>query len=370
MEGRIIDSLRDWGNWLAHPGGLLVVGVVALAAGLWWYRVWTRPRWAAVLLAVLLVVVAAAGLDPVFRANATRPDNLAILLLVSVLGLFLWRGLRQAAVNDERAEHGRPPLEAGAEDKVLTWPHLVFLELVALVGCSAFLVVWSLLIRAPLEPPADPETVLNPAKAPWYFVGLQELLVYFDAWLAGVALPVLIVLGLAALPYLDRNPKGNGYYTLRDRPMAVSVFLAGFILLWLLPIVVGTFLRGPNWTLYGPFEPWNPHQEAPATLVSLSTLVWGGGGGQEHMVAGETSLWSPLVREVPGLLILGGYFLGVPWLLARTVWRGLRSRLGRARYAVFSLLLLCMCLVPAKMLLRWLWDLKYIVALTEWSLNI
>ena len=369
-EAWTIDSLREGSNWLAHPARVMTICAIGLVAGLWWYRVWTRPRWAALLLGGLLAVVTLAGLDPVLRDKVCRPDNLAILLLVLLLCFFVWRGLRQAAVNDDRAERGEPPFEAGADDKVLTWPHLVFLELVALVACSAFLVIWSLLVRAPLEPPADLETVLNPAKAPWYFVGLQELLVYFDPWLAGVVLPVVMVVGLSALPYLDRNPRGSGYYTLRERPLAVSVYLAAFILLWMLPILVGTFLRGPNWTLYGPFEPWDPHTESPAELVNLSAMVWGERSEMEAGFGAEAALWRPVVRELPGIVLLGFYFLVMPWVLSRTAWRGLRERMGSVRYLVFSVLLMGMGLVPAKMLLRWLLDVRYIVALTEWSLNI
>ncbi len=72
------------------------------------------------------------------------------------------------------------------------------------------LTVWSLAVDAPLKGIADPNWTENPAKAPWYFVGLQELLVYFDPWIAGVSIPLLIILGLAALPYLDPNPRGVG----------------------------------------------------------------------------------------------------------------------------------------------------------------
>ena len=93
----------------------------------------------------------------------------------------------------------------------------------------------------------------NPAKAPWYFLGLQELLVYFDPAVAGVLFPGLIIAGLVALPYLDANPRGNGYYTLRQRPFAIATFLFGFLVLWAGMIFIGTFLRGPNWNFFGPF---------------------------------------------------------------------------------------------------------------------
>ena len=111
---------------------------------------------------------------------------------------------------------------------------------------TAFLTVWAIFLRAPLEQPADPNIAPNPAKAPWYFLGLQEMLVYFDPWLAGVVLPGLIVVGLIAIPYIDKNPKGNGYYTFKERRFAISTFMFGFVILWSVLIIFGTFLRGPN----------------------------------------------------------------------------------------------------------------------------
>ena len=120
--------------------------------------------------------------------------------------------------------------------------------MIAIVSISVLLVVWSLWVRAPLEQPANPALTPNPAKAPWYFIGLQELLVYSDAWLVGVLVPCAAVLGLMAIPYLDFNPQGSGYYTIRERRFATAVFLFGFLMLWIVPILTGVFLRGPNWS--------------------------------------------------------------------------------------------------------------------------
>ena len=116
------------------------------------------------------------------------------------------------------------------------------------------LIVWSILLKAPLEQPANRAVTPNPSKAPWYFLGLQEMLVYFDPWLAGVVLPSLIIVGLIAIPYIDKNPKGNGYYTFAERKVEITMFLFGFVILWSSLIVLGTFLRGPNWNFFGPFE--------------------------------------------------------------------------------------------------------------------
>src|SRR5438067_10922273 len=121
------------------------------------------------------------------------------------------------------------------------------------------LVVWAVVLKAPLEQPASSARIPNPSKAPWYFLGLQEMLVYFDPWMAGVVLPTMIINGLIALPYIDLSQKGNGYFTFTQRKFAVSTFLFGFVVLWVVLIVLATFLRGPTWNFCGAFEPLEPH---------------------------------------------------------------------------------------------------------------
>ena len=136
------------------------------------------------------------------------------------------------------------------------------------------LVVWSLLLKAPIEEPANPARTPNPSKAPWYFLGLQEMLVYFDPWMAGVVFPSLIIVGLMAIPYIDTNPKGNGYYTFKERKVEITLFLFGFLILWVLLVILGTFLRGPNWNFFGPYEYWDLHKLEALNNVNLSEYVW------------------------------------------------------------------------------------------------
>ena len=109
---------------------------------------------------------------------------------------------------------------SGVEEKLHTWPFLVRNEFLITLLVIIVLTVWSLLLNAPLEQPSNPTRTPNPSKAPWYFLGLQEMLVFFDPWYAGVVLPSFIIVGLMLIPYLDINPKGNGYYTL-DRKSVV-----------------------------------------------------------------------------------------------------------------------------------------------------
>jgi hypothetical protein len=136
------------------------------------------------------------------------------------------------------------------DDKIHVWPHLVRAEFLIAIGMVLLLIVWSLLVDAPLEEPANPTRTPNPSKAPWYFLGLQEMLVFFDPWHAGVVLPSFIILGLMVIPYIDINPKGNGYYCFKDRKWEILTFIVGFHVLWVSLIVIGTFLRGPGWNWF------------------------------------------------------------------------------------------------------------------------
>jgi len=365
------EGARDFVNWLAGPERLLLLCSMALAGALIYYRCWTRPLFAGALFSVLAAAYFASAFDANFLRIISKPDNVPITLMVFSVGFFLWVAFRRMAINDRRRERGEPPAEGHASDQVLVWPDLLYAELIIMVLATVLLILWAIFLRAPLEAPADPATAPNPSKAPWYFAGLQELLVYFDPWIAGVLLPGLTIVGLCALPYLDRNPKGSGYYTLKERPLAITVFLFGFIVLWVVPIVIGTFLRGPNWNFFGPFEYWDPHRPTGPTSVNLSEVFWTNRLGRALPTRESAgSDYYPLIREAPGLIALGAYFLLTPALLRATVLRRLYGQMGGVRYAVMMLLLTCMGLVPIKMLLRWLFNLKYIVGLTEWAFNV
>src|SRR4029077_3530968 len=128
-------------------------------------------------------------------------------------------------------------------------------------------------------------------------LGLQEMLVYFDPWLAGVVLPGLIIAGLIAIPYGDTNPKGNGYFPFKEPQAGITIFLFGFAVLWSSLIVLGTFLRGPNWNFFGPFEFWDIHKLAAMTNVNLAEYFW-----VRLLHTGLPSFW--LTREIVGILFV------------------------------------------------------------------
>jgi len=301
--------------------------------------------------------------DSNFRLIVTKPDNVPIFGLIFLLVFFVWYALREAVLNDRRIAGGKGPVEKDESDRVWVWPDLVYTELISLIVCSVVLIVWSILLKAPLEQPANPANTPNPSKAPWYFLGLQEMLVYFDPWLAGVVLPGLIIVGLICIPYVDRNPKGNGYYTFAERKAEITIFLFGFAVLWCSLIVLGTFLRGPNWNFFGPFEFWDIHKLAALTNVNLSEYIW-----VRFLHTGLPGNW--FVREIFGILLVLFYVFVLPVILAKGLFKTYYEKLGAPRYYTSTVLFLMMLSLPLKMLARWLFNLKYIVAIGEYFFNI
>ena len=313
-----------------------------------------------------LPVIAWAMGDANFYAIITWPDNIPISILLVTVIYFTWLTLHKCAINDRRIEVGKTPIEGLPEnrEKVWCWPNLVYTELFAIIAGTVFLIVWAIIFKAPLEEPANPTWAPNPAKAPWYFLGLQEMLVYFDPWIAGVVLPGLIVVGLILIPYMDTNPKGNGYFTFSERKMAISLFLFGWLVLWVYLIFIGTFMRGPNWTFYGPFEYWDFHKVVAQNNINLSEILW-------IKLLNIPMPENLVIRELLGIILVLAYFSVVPLLIQRTSLAvRLLSSMGKIRYYCLIFLLLGMTSLPVKMVLRWIMNLKYIVALPEWELNI
>ena len=223
------------------------------------------------------------------------------------------------------------------DDRVFTWPTLVVKEFLAAIFVMVGLLFYSYFVDAPLGEISDPSRAENPAKAPWYFAGLQEQLVYFDPWYAGVVLPSIIVLGLILLPYLDNNPKGNGYFTFKERKFVIPVFVSGYVF-WYVLVYIGTVLRGPFWTFFWPRQEWTHDFPTPLPLHNLSL---------------------PLGI----ILLLGFYAVGfaIPILVKRDFFRNL----GIIRYALTMGLLLTMIGTVGKMILRLAFDIRYVIA-TPW----
>jgi hypothetical protein len=350
-------------NAIADPRLFFLLAVLSLVVLVWKRNEIASNAIGYGLLGLLGLFFVFGIFDPNFRLIVTKPDNVPIVGLIFLLVFFTWYSMREAVLNDRRIAEGKGPIEKEEADRVWVWPDLVYTEMISLIVCSIVLIVWSILLKAPLEQPANPANTPNPSKAPWYFLGLQEMLVYFDPWLAGVVLPSLIIVGLICIPYIDKNPKGNGYYTFNERKAEVTIFLFGFVILWVSLIVLGTFLRGPNWNFFGPFEFWDIHKLAALTNVNLSEYIWVRG-----LRTALPTNW--LIREIFGILLALIYVFALPIILAKSVFKKYYEKLGPARFYVTVFLFLMMMSLPAKMLARWIFNLKYIVAIPEIFFNI
>jgi len=289
------------------------------------------------------------------------------------------------------------------EEKVEVWPHLVKREYVGAAGTTLFIMIWSILQNAPLEVIANPNVTTNPSKAPWYFVGLQELLVYFDPWIAGVLLPGLIIVGLMAIPYIDTNPKGVGTYAWKERPFANALFLLG-VVMWFVLIYIGAECRGPNYAWYWPWESWYGLKAAPPATWSvfgpkgvgalpmlLGIPVMGG-------LFGASMLLPKLIqKELDGKKLMGGFLgalalLSAIGMLAHKIgpvaggfmlfFGGLSFYFGFVlpqrhirtldwpRYLVTMALVVCTMGVLLKMCARLTFNIKYVLTIPTISLNI
>ena len=320
----------------------------------------------------------------------SAPDNIPIVALIPLVAFFTWLGLRQSRRNDELIEqleadpqlaktHYRKtlPWRPGWARELHVWPYLVRIEFLAAIIVTIILFVWSILINAPLEEPANPNLTMNPSKAPWYFLGLQEMLVYFDPWIAGVVMPGLLIVGLMVFPYVDSNPLGNGYYTWKQRKFAISMFLWGFFM-WVILILIGTFIRGPGWIWFWPGQTWDHNAVvfdrnrdlheivAGWGLPFLNTYPWKAIFGA--MVVGVIFLVGGLffhllmTRTAPKLSDLTSFQRFKNWIRTPGEFQSkLLARTSLLQYMTFQFFAISVLfLFPIKLLLRLLFTIKYI----------
>lgn len=315
-------------------------------------------RWAGIVLLVLTAAFLAVGLaDAGFRDLVLDPARLPALVWWLLSLAVLWLALYRAPQAPPEPAEGTADGTLAGDAPVVVWAG------VALMACAFF-----------LEPPLGSSAVglsagssaVPAVDMPWFLSGFQELRFYFDPWMAHFGLPALFVAALLALPYLDGTPAGE------DDPAGerrrLMTFAAAVLLLVLLPVLVATFLRGPHWNAFGPFEVRDAAHPRPIPAFPLSEVFWCRWLGR----SAPPSSW-PL-RELPGGLLLAGYFLFLPWVLAR--WSATRRPLGRYRQAVgpwrYRLALalgLALAIVPLKMYGRWLFDIGLWLTLPELSLN-
>ena len=298
--------------------------------------------------------------------TTSTPDNVPIVLMMILIPYFLWYGFREAVRNDRlisqleaepalaKTHHRKTYPYHPAWDKVVhTWPFLLRVEFLAALIVTAFLMIWAVYLNALLEEPANPALTMNPAKAPWYFLGLQELLVYFDPWIAGVVLPNIIVVGLMAIPYLDPSPLGNGYYTWRQRKFAIAGYMFGFLVLWVLLAIIGTFIRGPGWMWFWPGQTWDHHRVVHEVNRHL------------HEIAGITD--TTMIAIFGGVVTIGflaAAHAGVDHVIRRKK-PDLFLRQNLIQYGTTVGLIVVGLAVPVKILLKLVLNIKY-VWVTPW----
>jgi len=140
-------------------------------------------------------------------------------------------------------------VKAAPVDKVHVWPHLLAVEFVAALVVQAFLFVFSIFVNAPLLALANPNQTPNPSKAPWYFLGLQELLTMFHPMVAGVTIPGIALFALILAPYLDRNPSNAP----EDSKFAIALQTV-HLMFWAVLVIIGVFFRGPGFNFIFPWR--------------------------------------------------------------------------------------------------------------------
>ena len=305
----------------------------------------------------------------------STPDNVPIVGLIPLAIFFTWLGLKQANANDALVEeleadpalaktHHRKtlPWRPGWARELHVWPYLVRIEFLAAVIVTVILFVWSITLNAPLEEPANPNLTMNPSKAPWYFLGLQEMLVYFDPWIAGVVMPSLIMIGLMVFPYVDSNPLGNGYYTIKQRKFALGMFGMGWVT-WILLIIIGTFIRGPGWVWFWPGQRWDHNVVVNDRNVDLHDKIAGW--------TGLTFLSSNPWKFIFGAIVVGAFFLVsglfLHWLMTRNDFeKKLLTRTSLLQYVTFQFFAITVLFaLPIKLILRLALNIKY-VWVTPW----
>ena len=301
-------------------------------------------------------------------AITSAPDNIPIVAMLFLVPFFTWYGIHQARANDRliaqletdpqmaKTHHRKTQMwRPGWVKEVHTWPYLLRIEFLAALLVTVLLMVWSITLNAPLEEPSNPNLTMNPSKAPWYFLGLQEMLVYFDPWIAGVLMPGLIIVGLMAIPYMDTNPLGSGYYTWKQRRFAIGAFCFGFIILWVTMIIIGTFIRGPGWMWFWPGMTWDHNRQ----VFDLNRDL--------HEFFGITSMWGKLIF---GAVVVGLYYAVAGWFVHKLfTWnafnRKIYERMTLLQYLTLQFFLTTTLALPVKMLLRLLFTIKY-VWVTPW----
>jgi len=309
----------------------------------------------------------------------STPDNIPIVAMLLFVPFFTWLAFHNALANDRliaqlesdpqlaRTHHRTTyPYNSRWERELHTNPFLMRKELLAAIIITIILMVWALTMNAPLEEPANASVTMNPAKAPWYFLGLQEMLEYFDPWIAGVIVPTLIIVGLMAIPFIDANPLGNGYYTYKQRRHAIWTFLIGFEAIWLVLVSIGTFIRGPGFMWYWPTQTWDPDRVEFNVNRNLDQIFGVNGHWLAHILP---AAWKPeaviIARGLFGIIPMVVYgivaALFIHWICMRTDYsRKIYRKMSLVQTVTMYIFLITMLFLPVTIFLRLVFRIKYV----------
>ncbi len=354
-----MEAFQTLVDYLAAPPRLFTLALVLFLAS----RSSRVPfsRAGGLVLFGLTAALAGAGLsDQGCRRLLLHPERLPVVILVLSSAAVLWLEMRRFHHGDGDGADTRRPVGHGG---------LTSTDALAAPATGVALAACVLLQPPALGPEADPVSRPDLVKAPWFFAGLQELEHYFDPWVPYLALPLLLVAGLFALPYLQHRPAGEpaGAIAAGDGGRRRSLFLFGWLLLWLWPMTVAALLRGPRWIAFGPFQGGQAtHSPLPAPQP-LSEIFWLG-----WLRGFEPSSW--WLRELPGMLLVAAYFGLLPLALrrfkvTRTAFASYRKTMGIWPFRAAVAWVLAVMTVPLKMYGQWLWNVGYWIHLPELSFN-
>lgn len=331
---------------LLSAPGLFLLGLLFLPVALRSRLPWT-PLGGGLLGAAAALALGSALVDPGWRARLLGDNDLPLLLLILLSAALLWREM--ARLQRPLEERDVPAADVDIFSGKPLWTG---------VGAIVLVILAAFLLPPGLGHLADPATPPGDAMAPWFLLGFQEVGVYLAPPWDRLLLPGLVALGLLLLPGLETPAPLDATrteWTARGPRSRVMVFVGGWLLLWLLPAALAAW--------HG-----DPHPAPGDATRPFGEWVW------SHWldVPLPHSVW---IRELPGLLVLGAWFVGVPAVLGR--WRGSRDllaryrrRLGAARFALATTLLLLLLLIPIKMLLRWTLGVDDLLHLPTWGIRL
>lgn len=215
----------------------------------------------------------------------------------------------------ELVKGSSPMVGKGPEDTLMSWPHLLVLEILAALGTTVLLLFWSLAVKAPLREMANPDITENPAKAAWYFLSLQELLLHMHPALAGLLIPGLLILALMAIPYLDRSRQDIGIWFASKKGRAIAIWSAGFTAVWLIDLILfDEFIRVRSLV--------SKPEIFPEWIIPIAVI-----GGLVALLYLLIRRWRPSTREVMVGLFTAFVVTYLILTLSSLFFRGLGMRL-------------------------------------------